>query len=117
MQGTHCRGQCPKIVRSLKRGLNVVMKRFTLVMVMVILISGCGAVPVKETAVPQPAGGFATCTQRGMGVISYWVGKIKYDQCVKDADGMGGDVARLAGLPLDTVIGKLGYPKGEAQQV
>jgi len=81
------------------------------------LLFGCADIPIQETAVPEAGGGFTTCTQRGMGVVSYWVGKIKYDQCVKDAGGMGGDVARLAGQPLDAVIEKIGYPNGNSERV
>jgi len=73
-------------------------------------LTSCAFVPVQQTSVPMPAGGSVICTQRGMGIVSYWVGAIKYDQCVKDAKGMGGDVARLVGQPLDAVVQRLGYP-------
>ena len=79
--------------------------------------SGCAFVPVQQTKVPQPGGGSVTCTQRGAGLVSYWVGESRYDKCVEDAKGMGGDVARLEGQPLTAVVQKLGYPGDKARQV
>jgi hypothetical protein len=82
-----------------------------------VLLCGCAFVPVQQTNVPQPGGGVVTCTQRGAGVVSYWVGKTRYDKCVEDARGMGGDVARLVGQPLSAVIQKLGYPGDKTRRV
>ena len=82
-----------------------------------IIFSGCAFVPVQQTSVPQPGGGSITCTQRGAGLVSYWVGQSRYEKCVEDAKGMGGDIARLEGQPLTAVVHRLGYPGDKVRQV
>lgn len=75
-----------------------------------IVIAGCAFIPVQHTTVAEPGGGSVTCTERGAGVVSYWVGKHRYDNCLEDAKNMGEGLNRLIGQPLSVAIQKLGYP-------
>jgi hypothetical protein len=82
-----------------------------------ILSVSCAFIPLQHTTVPEPSGGAVTCTQRGAGVVSYWVGKYKYDRCMENAKDMGEGLKQLIGRPLSTAIEKLGYPQNNATTV
>lgn len=73
-------------------------------------LGGCAFIPVQHTTIAEPGGGAVTCTERGAGVFSYWIGKYKYDNCMEDAKNMGEGLNRLIGQPLTEAIQKLGSP-------
>lgn len=74
-------------------------------------LSACAFIPIQHTTVSEPSGGSVTCTQRGAGVVSYWVGKYKYDRCMQDAKDMGDGLNKLINQPLSVAVSKLGYPQ------
>jgi hypothetical protein len=54
-----------------------------------LMLSGCAAIPVKETTLRNANGGTVTCKQTGRGVISYSVGKSVYQDCIDKAHADG----------------------------
>lgn len=73
-------------------------------------LAACAFIPIQKTTIAEPSGGSVICTQRGAGVVSYWVGQHKYNKCVENAQGMGAGMSRLIGQPLSNAVQKLGYP-------
>jgi hypothetical protein len=53
------------------------------------LVAGCAAIPVQETALRNANGGTVTCKQVGRGVVSYGVGKSIYEKCIDKAHADG----------------------------
>lgn len=54
-----------------------------------LLVSGCALVPVQDTTLVKPDGARVTCKEVGAGVVSYWIGKSRYDDCVRHAKEAG----------------------------
>lgn len=64
------------------------MLRFILVASMVTLCA-CAHVPVEQTTLRNTNGGTTTCSLEGRGLVSYALGKSRYDGCVTKAHGDG----------------------------
>ena len=64
------------------------MLRFILVASMATLCA-CAHVPVEQTTLRNAKGGTTTCSLEGRGLISYELGKSRYDGCVTKAHGGG----------------------------
>jgi hypothetical protein len=64
------------------------MLRFILVSSMAML-GACAHVPVEQTTLRNANGGTTTCSLEGRGLVSYEVGKSRYDNCVTKANGNG----------------------------
>ena len=54
-----------------------------------VLLSGCAAIPVQETTLGNDNGGSVTCKQVGRGIVSYGVGKSIYEKCIDKAHADG----------------------------
>ena len=52
-------------------------------------LGACAHVPVEQTTLRNVNGGTTTCNLDGRGLVSYEVGKSRYDSCVMKAHGNG----------------------------
>jgi hypothetical protein len=101
--------QLPDLQGRIRRMRSIFFSCFTSM-----ILSACAFIPIQHTTVSEPSGGSVTCTQRGAGIVSFWVGKYKYDTCMEDAKVMGDGLSQLIGQPLSAAIKKLGYPNDKS---
>jgi hypothetical protein len=59
------------------------------ILVLVMAITGCAAIPVQESTLRNANGGTVTCRQVGRGIASYWAGKSIYADCLAKAKAHG----------------------------
>jgi hypothetical protein len=64
------------------------MLRLVLIASMATLCA-CAHVPVEETTLRNASGGTTTCSLVGRGLVSYGLGKSRYESCVTKAHGNG----------------------------
>lgn len=52
-------------------------------------VTGCALVPVQDMTLRNDQGGSITCKQVGAGLVSYEVGKARFEECVAKARAQG----------------------------
>jgi hypothetical protein len=52
-------------------------------------LCACAHVPVEQTTLRNANGGTTMCSLEGRGLVSYELGKSRYDDCVAKAHGSG----------------------------
>lgn len=65
------------------------MKNLGFFGVLALAVGGCALVPVQDQTLKNANGGEITCKQVGTGVISYSLGKSRFDDCVAKARADG----------------------------
>ena len=65
------------------------MKNFSFFGVLALVLGGCALVPVQDQTLKNASGGAITCKQVGTGLISYSLGKSRFDDCVAKAHADG----------------------------
>jgi hypothetical protein len=65
------------------------MLRFLVIASMALLLGACVHVPVEQTTLRNASGATTTCNLVGRGLVSYEVGKSRYDDCVNNAHSAG----------------------------
>jgi hypothetical protein len=54
-----------------------------------LMLSGCAFIPIQDRTLANDKGGSVTCKQVGAGAFSYWIGKARYNNCIKSAQSQG----------------------------
>ena len=65
------------------------MLRFIILVAAMATLCACAHVPVEQTTLRNANGGTTTCSLEGRGLVSYELGKSRYDGCVTKAHGDG----------------------------